>query len=197
MLSTRSTRSFGILITVILKFLLDSGNIWANSGSSSVDYFLSWQWVIVIFSCFLMYLIIFNWMPDVAFQRTVETGVNSIYTCKGANLSFYQPSVWGDQATPISSWSGFEFYCWYFYLQYTTDFKFLQWWTALVSGMPESFSRLSADCTPVLQVGSSLWSCPSLSCRSVAYFFVQGCGWGRQCFSPLASVSCRLWALEL
>ena len=175
-----------------------SAGRFSTTAPPGKPYFISWQWIIVIFfSCFLMCLIILDWMSDIACKRTVETEVDSIYTYSGHTSPSLGPLVWEYQVTLSSSWSGLGFYCWYCNLQYTTALKFIQWWTAatlcLVSGLECQGVFLSVPASPsCFQQTAQLYykwnlykSCPSLSSRDLLLVSLSKfCGWGRQCFPP-------------
>lgn len=127
MLSTFSTSSFNIWIIVILMSLFDGSNICVTSHSGFLECFISWKWVGVC-SCFFVFPIMFNQIPDVMCRRTVETGGNSVYlqkwTCFFCTHAIHVEG--GSCINPVSSWAGFRFCCHHPRLQSPTDFTLLQ-----------------------------------------------------------------------
>lgn len=63
--------------------------MWVISEYNSVACYIPWWWVL-LFCCFLMGLVIVDWMQDIVCKSTVENKVNSIYVWKSLCLILCQ-----------------------------------------------------------------------------------------------------------
>lgn len=120
-LFTFSTRSFNVLIIIILNSLLDRFKTWFISGSGSDDFLIP-PMVYILFCFFLS----FNFL--IAGQYIYKTigDWDKYYFCLEIGVIFFcyiiRMEVW---VNLVSTWTGFVFCGYYHYLQHTTNLNFL------------------------------------------------------------------------